>query len=44
MLEAKEEKGELTYGDIVATMKAICEHRDLPQVEAQPTQQKTATV
>ena len=45
-LEAKEGKSgkvEVTYADVVNTMKAICAHRDLPQVETQPTKQMTTT-
>jgi len=45
-LEAKEGRGGeagISYADVVTTMKAICAHRDLPQVEAQGLQQKAAT-
>lgn len=42
--EGKEGKAEITYADVVMTMKNICGHRDLPQeVEAQPLEQKAAT-
>jgi CBS domain-containing protein len=43
-LEAKQGRAGITFADVVSTMKAICGHRDLPQVEAQPLKQKTATV
>jgi CBS domain-containing protein len=45
-LEAKDGtngQAELSYADVVMTMKAICAHRDLPQVETQPPQQAMAT-
>lgn len=43
-LEAKDGKAGINYADVVKTMKAICAHRDLPQVEAHGLQQKAATV
>ena len=46
-LEAKEGKNSktgITYGDVLTTIKAICAHRNLPQVETQPPRQKAATV
>jgi CBS domain-containing protein len=44
VLEAKESKTGITYADVVTTMKAICGHRDLPQIVEQPVQQRAAIV
>lgn len=42
--DGKNGKAGINYGDVVATMKALCAHRNLPQIEAQGLQQKAATV
>lgn len=46
-LEAKAAKGkktpDLSYADVVEAYKAICAHCTLPQEQAQPLQQSTAT-